>query len=123
MKILFDKEKLNKKDLAVYEAMTDSEKVSFEKTWCLLEEQKVRLLQKLNASKERAARDKKIIAVKERKERNHRLIERGAILEANIKDPLNFSNEEIKEMVEKTFQSHYMRTFIEEVRSRHNPNF
>ncbi len=118
-KILFDINKLNKSDRKVYDAMTDSEKKSFETTWVLLEEQKARLAQKKNASKERAAREKKALADKERKERNHRLIERGAILEANIKDPLDFSNDEIKEIVEKTFQSDYMRKFIEGVRSRH----
>ena len=120
MNIIFDIEKLNKKDRAVYNAMTDAEKTSFEKTWTLLEEQKLRLTQKMNASRERAAREKKTLAVKERKERAHRLIERGAILEANIKEPLDFSNDEIKEIIEKTFQSDYMKKFIEGVRARHH---
>lgn len=117
--IMFDVNKLNKSDRKVYDAMSDSEKKSFEVTWILIEEQKMKLIQKKNASKERLAREKKTLAEKERKERNHRLIERGAILEANIKNPLDFSNEEIKEIVEKTFQSDYMRKYIEKVRSRH----
>ena len=120
MNIIFDIGRLNKKDQTVYEAMTDAEKASFEKTWILLEEQKLRLSQKKNAAKERASREKKALAVKERKERTHRLIDRGAILEANIKDPIDFSNDEIKEIVEHTMQTQFMRGFIEEVRNRHH---
>lgn len=120
MEIVFDIEKIPKKDRAIYEAMTEAEKASYEKTWTLLEEQKMRLLQKKNAAKERATREKKAIAIKERKERAHRLIERGAILEANIKDPLDFNNNEIKEIVEHTMQSHFIKSYIEEVRARHH---
>ena len=119
MNIVFDIEKLNKKDRKIYDAMTESEKRSFETTWVLLEEQKLRLIQKKNASKERAAREKKALVIKERKERAHRLIERGAILEANIKNSLDFSNDEIKEIIEHTMQTQFMRRYIEEVRARH----
>ena len=116
-KIIFDVNMLNKSDRKVYEAMTDTEKVSFEKTWILIEEQKIKLMQKKNASRERVAREKKALADKNRKERNHRLIERGALIEANIKNAFEFSNDEIKLIIEKAFQSYEIRNYIEEIRN------
>ncbi len=117
--IIFDVTKLNNADRKIYEAMTESEKKSFESTWVLLEEQKLKLQQKKNASKERAAREKKALADKERRERNHRLIERGAILEANIKDPHDFTNDEIKKIVMRIFRSQTVINYIEDVRAEH----
>ena len=100
--------------------MNDSEKEKYESTWIQIETLKVKQNQQKNASKERAAREKKALAEKERKERNHRLIERGAILESFIENPTDFTNEEIKEMMEKTMTTSFMKNFIEEIRNRHN---
>ena len=51
--------------------------------------------------------EKKIIkraSLEERKKRNHRLIERGAILESFIKGAREKSNQEIKAILQRTFQ-------------------
>lgn len=119
-KIVFDYSKLNKTDKKIYDAMNDSEKERYESTWVQIETLKVKQNQQKNASKERAAREKKALAEKERKERNHRLIERGAILESFIDNPTDFTNEEIKEMMEKTMTTDFMKRYIEEIRNRHN---
>lgn len=119
-KIVFDISKLNKSDRKAYDAMSESEKKSFESTWIKIEELKVKQIQNKNASRERAAREKKALVEKERKERNHRLIERGAILESIIKDPLDFSNEEIKEIVEKALKTDTIQSYITEIRARHS---
>ena len=117
-KIIFDLDQLNKVDQAAYEKMSSAEKASFEKIWIQIEEAKRKLQQQKNASKERAVREKKILAEKERKERNHRLIERGAILEAYIDNPLDFSNEEIKEIVIMAMQETSVKAFVEQIRAR-----
>lgn len=119
MDVLFNIDKLNKTDRKIYEAMTDTEKQSYEKTWILIEENKIRLQQKKNASKERVAREKKALAEKDRKERVHRLIERGAILESCIDNPLDFTNNEIQMIIEKAIRSDYIKTYIEEIRNKH----
>ena len=41
----------------------------------------------------------------DRKDRTHRLIERGAILESLIDEPETFTNEQIKTFLEKTIQT------------------
>ena len=120
MTIPFDYSKLNKTDKKIYDAMNDSEKEKYESTWIQIESLKVKQTQQINASKERAAREKKALAEKERKERNHRLIERGAILESFIENPTDFTNNEIKEILEKTMTTDFMRRFIEEIRFRQN---
>ena len=117
-KITFNREELNKLDRIAYDKMSPTEKVSFERTWIQIEEAKLKLQQQKNASKERAAREKKLLAEKERKERNHRLIERGAILEAYLDNPLDFSNEEIKEIVIMAMQETSVKAFVEQVRAR-----
>lgn len=103
MDILFDIEKLNLRDKHVFEAMSESEKDQFRKTWILLETQKARLQQQMNHSKERRAREQKILADKERKERTRRLIERGAILEKFVSDPEKLTNDEIVALLVKAF--------------------
>ena len=114
--IKFDYSKLNRNDKRYYDSMTDSEKQNFERIWTNIETQKARLVQQKNASRERANREQKVLAEKERKERNHRLIERGAILEAYIRNPMDFSNEQIKIIVEKIFSSEYAMQYIEGIR-------
>ena len=46
---------------------------------------------------------KKLASIEERKKRNHRLIERGAILESFIVRANELSNEEIKAILQKLF--------------------
>lgn len=118
-KLFFDYSKLNKTEKLIYDNMSKSEKEKFEATWVQIETLKKRQVQHIHASKERAQREKKALAEKERKERTHRLIERGAILESLIDNPTDFSNEEIKEMMEKTLTTDFMKRFIEEIRNRH----
>ncbi len=114
--IIFDYSKLNRNDKRCYDAMTDSEKQNFERIWVNIETQKARLMQQKNASRERANREHKALAEKERKERNHRLIERGAILESCINAPLDFSNDQIKEIVAKVFSAEPVKQYIEGIR-------
>lgn len=118
-KITFDYAKLNKTDKSIYESMTKAEKERYEATWTQIESLKRKQLQQINASKERAIREKKALADRERKERTHRLIERGAILESLIDSPTDFTNEDIKEIIEKAMTTDFMKRFIEEIRSRH----
>ncbi len=120
VKIDFDIEKLNKSDKKLYEAMTESEKQSFEKIWIQIEENKAKLEQRRHASKERAAREKKALAEKERRERNHRLIERGAILESVIEDPLDLSNEEIKQIVHEAMANDRIKAYIVKLKELRN---
>lgn len=117
--ISFDYSKLTKADKKIYDAMNSSERVKYESIWIQIEKLKIKQVQQKNASKERTIRDKKLLAEKERKERTHRLIERGAILESFIDNPTDFSNDEIKEMMKKTMTTSFMKNFIEEIRKRH----
>lgn len=47
---------------------------------------------------------KRMASIEERKKRNHRLIERGAILESFIEGGSDKTNEEIKNILQKVFQ-------------------
>ena len=60
LQINFDYEKLNKDDKKIYDAMTDSERQAFEKTWIMIETQKTKLVQQKNKSKERNRREQRI---------------------------------------------------------------
>lgn len=115
----FNFEQLNKSEQKIYSVMTDSEKQNFERIWMQMEMCKLKLTQQKNASQMRTAREKKALAEKERKERTHRLIERGAILESLIENPLDFSNEEIKVLLEKILSSETARWQIEQMRAAH----
>lgn len=103
LQINFDYEKLNKDDKKIYDAMTEAERQAFEKTWIMIETQKAKLVQQKNKSKERNRREQKVLADKSRKERTHRLIERGAILESFLRDPEKMSNDQVKALLEKKF--------------------
>lgn len=59
-----------------------------------------RLVQLQNREKEL----KKMASLKERKKRDHRLIERGAILESFIEGASEKTNEEIKDILQRAFQ-------------------
>ncbi len=114
--ITFDYSKLNRNDKRCYDVMTDSEKQNFERIWVNIETQKARLMQHKNSSRERLNREHKALAEKERRERNHRLIERGAILESYISEPLDFSNDQIKVIIAKVFSTDSVKQYIEGIR-------
>lgn len=115
-KIEFDYSKLNAADRRVYDAMTGYERQNYERTWVQLETQKVRLIQYKNSSRLRVARDKKALEKRERRERTHRLIERGAILESFIKDPEDLTNEQIIQILKKSMTTDFMLSFVESIR-------
>ena len=54
--------------------------------------------------KNREKQIKKMASIEGRKKRTHRLIERGAILESFIEGASEKSNEEIKEILQRTFR-------------------
>ncbi len=114
--VKFDFNNLNKKEQNLYLQMNESEKADYEKIWIQIEMQKLRLDQCRNRSKVRNQREKKYLAEKDRKERTHRLIERGAILESFIDDPTDFSNEDIKAIVAKALNTDHMQRYIAELR-------
>jgi len=68
------------------------------------QEEKEKYEKKLFQLQNREKELRKMASLKERKKRNHRLIERGAILESFIDGASEKSNEEIKEVLQKVFQ-------------------
>lgn len=110
--IEFDISKLNKKDLATYHAMNDIEKSNYEKIWVQIETLKFKQIQQLNKSKERNAREKRTLAERQRKERTHRLIERGALLESFIPDAELYTNNEIGEILSFIFSLGQVSEFL-----------
>ena len=69
-----------------------------------LQEEKEKYEKKLAQLRNREKQLKKMASLKERKKRNHRLIERGAILESFIEGANEKTNEEIKGILQKAFQ-------------------
>ena len=65
-----------------------------------LEKYEKKLVQLKNQEK----KIRKQASLEERKKRNHRLIERGAILESFIEGASEKSNQEIKAILQRTFQ-------------------
>ena len=68
------------------------------------QEEKEKYERKLVQLQNREKELRKMVSLKERKKRNHRLIERGAILESFIEGASGKSNEEIKGIFRKVFQ-------------------
>ena len=68
------------------------------------QEEKEKYEKKLVQLQNREKELRKMASLKERKKRNHRLIERGAILESFIEGASGKSNEEIKGILRKVFQ-------------------
>ena len=65
--------------------------------------------------KQREHRLKELIQKKkeqDRKDRTHRLIERGAILESLIENPETFTNDQIKAFLEKTIQTPFANKIL-----------
>lgn len=118
--VAFDPEKLNKADKAVYDAMSDYEKKNYERAWISLETTKMRLEQMKSASKIRNRKEQKYLSEKLRKERTHRLIERGAILESLIPDADTYSNEQIQFLLSKLIQSDNGQALLNSVKKQNN---
>lgn len=68
------------------------------------QEEKEKYEKKLSQLKNQEKKLKRMLSIAERKKRNHRLIERGVILESFIKGASEKSNEEIKKILQKVFQ-------------------
>lgn len=68
------------------------------------QEEKEKYEKKLSQLKNQEKKLKRMLSIAERKKRNHRLIERGAILESFIEGASGKSNEEIKGILRKVFQ-------------------
>ena len=68
------------------------------------QEEKEKYEKKLVQLQNREKELRKMASLKERKKRNHRLIERGAILESFIEEASDKTNEEIKEILQKVFR-------------------
>ena len=68
------------------------------------QEEKEKYEKKLAQLQNRKKELKKMASLKDIKKRNHRLIERGAILESFIEGASDKTNEEIKDILQKAFQ-------------------
>ncbi|EUC60000.1 DUF3847 domain-containing protein [Mogibacterium timidum] len=82
-------------------------KIEFKKIKAEIEskqEEKEKYEKKLVQLQNREKELKKMANLKERKKRNHRLIERGAILESFIEGASEKTNEEIKSILQEVFQ-------------------
>ena len=122
MTVEFDVTKLNSKERRLYDSMTDSERQAYERIWIQIETAKAKLIQQKNASRLRAARDKKTLADRERRERTHRLIERGAMLEAYLPYSEDMTNDQVKECLKRLLSSDYARRTVDSVRAEMQTN-
>lgn len=68
------------------------------------QEEKEKYKKKLAQLKNQEKKLKRMASIAERKKRNHRLIERGAILESFIEGASDKNNEEIKDILQKAFR-------------------
>lgn len=68
------------------------------------QEKKEKYEKKLAQLKNQEKKLKRMAIIAERKKRNHRLIERGAILESFIEGASDKNNEEIKDILQKAFR-------------------
>lgn len=66
-------------------------------------EEKEKYKKKLSQLKNQEKKIRKRASLEERKKKNHRLIERGVILESFIEGESDKTNEEIKEILQKIF--------------------
>lgn len=122
--ILFNPEKLNKEDRKIFDMMTEFEKQNFERTWLMIETQKEKLRQQKTKSKERNRREQKENAIRQRRERTHRLIERGALIESFIDGAEECSNEVIKNLLIELFNTSEAEAILKKYCpiNTHNPS-
>ncbi len=103
--VTFDVEQLNQKDRKVYNAMSEYEKKLYESAWVNMQNTRLRMEQMKNHSKERNRREAQILSERQRKERTHRLIERGAMIETFFGSPESISNDEFMKVLNELFSS------------------
>ena len=80
-----------------------------------LQEEREKCDVKLKQLQNQGKKLEKLANEKERKRRNHRLIQRGLILERVIKKPLIFTNEEIEELLKVVTHTEEYRQVYEEM--------
>ena len=83
----------NKAELQKIQSVIESKQVEKEK-----------YEKKLVQLKNREKKLKRQVSIEERKIRTHRLIERGAILESFVPNAQDYSNQEIKNILQELFQ-------------------
>jgi hypothetical protein len=91
--------------------MTDYEKRAFERTWILIETNKVKLEQEKRRAMERDRRVRKDLSEKARKQRTHRLIERGAITEKFL--PESFANDDLMNIFKEIFALEEVKSIVD----------
>ncbi len=124
--IIFEFDKLSKKEKQGYLSMTDKQKEAYEKKWLSLQQAKaemdLKISQATQRAKAKAAREKEA----QRKADTHRKIENGALLEAFLKNNnAEFliykendqkENQKLKEFLEYCFKTPYVKKKIEELK-------
>ena len=116
--ITFDVNALTAKERKLFNAMNDQEKESYQKLWIRIQEYRRRLKQLGNASKSRIHREIYSSSKKERKERAHRLIERGAIMEAYIDGLSRMNSDEVKEVIQTAASNGDVQAVVQSIQSR-----
>ena len=116
--ITFNADALTVKDRKIYDAMNDQEKQSYQKLWIQIQEHKRKLRQLSNASKSRIRREFYSNSKKERKERAHRLIERGAIMEAYFEGLSQMNNNDVEEIVQTAAANGDVQAIVQGIQSR-----
>lgn len=81
-----------------------------------LQEEREKCDVKLKQLQNQGKKLEKLANEKERKRRNHRLIQRGLIVERVIKNPLIFTNEEIEKLLNISTHTEEYRQAYEEIR-------
>ena len=80
-----------------------------------LQEEREKCDVKLKQLQNQGKKLEKLANEKERKRRNHRLIQRGLIVERVVKNPLMFTNEEIEELLKVATHTEEYRQAYEEM--------
>lgn len=80
-----------------------------------LQEEREKCDVKLKQLQNQGKKLEKLANEKERKRRNHRLVQRGLIVERVVKNPLMFTNEEIEELLKVATDTEEYRQVYEEM--------
>lgn len=83
-----------------------------------LEEKKEKYSMKLKQLQNQSKKIEKLANEKERKKRNHRLIQRGLIVERVIENPLMFTNEEIEKLLNISTHTEEYNKAYEEIQNQ-----
>ena len=116
--IIFDIDVLTVRDRKIYDAMNDQEKKAYQKIWIEIQDNKLKLKQLSNASKSRLRREFYTASRKERRERAHRLIEHGALMEAYFDGLSKMNPAEVKEVVQTAASCDIVQAAIQGIQNR-----